>query len=38
MRNEHNILIENPEGKRPLGRPRCRWDDNFILNLNGNVI
>ena len=23
----------NPEGKRPLGRPRCRWEDNIKMNL-----
>jgi hypothetical protein len=22
-----------PEGKRPLGRPRCRWDDNIKMDL-----
>jgi hypothetical protein len=22
-----------PEGKRPLGRPRCRWEDNIKLDL-----
>jgi hypothetical protein len=22
-----------PEGKRPLGRPRCRWEDNIKINL-----
>jgi len=22
-------LVEEPEGKRALGRPRCRWDDNI---------
>ena len=22
-----------PEGKRPLGRPRCRWEDNIKMNL-----
>jgi hypothetical protein len=21
--------VESPEGKRPLGRPRCRWEDNI---------
>ena len=21
------------EGKRPLGRPRCRWEDNIIMDL-----
>jgi hypothetical protein len=25
MRNAYNILVGKPEGKRPLGRPRCRW-------------
>jgi hypothetical protein len=23
----------NPEGKRPLGKPRRRWDDNIIIDL-----
>ena len=23
------------EGKRPLGRPRCRWEDNIKMNLKG---
>jgi hypothetical protein len=26
MRNVYNILVGNPEGKRPLRRPRCRWE------------
>jgi hypothetical protein len=21
------VVVENPEGKRPLGKPRCRWED-----------
>jgi hypothetical protein len=25
--NAHRILVETPEGKRPLGRPRRRWED-----------
>jgi hypothetical protein len=25
MRNAYNILAGESEGKRPLGRPRCRW-------------
>jgi hypothetical protein len=25
--NENRILIGKPEGKRPLRRPRCRWED-----------
>jgi hypothetical protein len=24
-RNAYRILMGKPEGKRPLGRPRCRW-------------
>jgi hypothetical protein len=27
-RNAYTILVRNPEGKRPLGRPRRRWEDN----------
>jgi hypothetical protein len=23
----YRVLVEKPEGKRPLGRPRCRWED-----------
>jgi hypothetical protein len=26
-------LVGRPEGKRPLGRPRHRWEDNIKLNL-----
>jgi hypothetical protein len=26
-------LVENPEGKRPLGRPRYRWEDNIKMDL-----
>jgi hypothetical protein len=25
MRNAYRILVEKPGGKRPLGRPKCRW-------------
>jgi hypothetical protein len=27
------VLVGKPEGKRPLGRPRNRWDDNFKMDL-----
>jgi hypothetical protein len=27
------ILVGKPEGKRPLGRPRCRWVDNIKMDL-----
>jgi hypothetical protein len=30
---KYSILIGEPEGKRPLGRPRCRWKDNIRMNL-----
>jgi hypothetical protein len=28
-----NIPIDQPEGKRPLGRPRHRWKDNIKMDL-----
>jgi hypothetical protein len=28
MRNAQNILAENSKGKKPLGRPRRRWEIN----------
>jgi hypothetical protein len=27
-RNEYKILVGKPEGKRPIGRPRCKMEDN----------
>jgi hypothetical protein len=27
------ILVGIPEGKRPLGRPRCKWEDNIKMEL-----
>jgi hypothetical protein len=32
-RNTYRILVGKPEGKRPLGRPRCRWVDNIKIYL-----
>jgi hypothetical protein len=32
-RNPYRILVGKPKGKRPLGRPRCRWEDNIKLYL-----
>jgi hypothetical protein len=26
-------LVGRPEGKRPLGRPRCKWEDNIKMDL-----
>jgi hypothetical protein len=31
-RNAYRILVGNPEGKRPLGRPRHRWVDNIKID------
>jgi hypothetical protein len=28
-RGVYRILVEKPEGNGPLGRPRCRWEDNM---------
>jgi hypothetical protein len=32
-RNVYMILVAKPEGKRPLGRPRRRWEDNVKMDL-----
>jgi hypothetical protein len=32
-RNAYRLLVGKPEGKRPLGRPRRRWVDNFRMDL-----
>jgi hypothetical protein len=32
-RNAYMTLVGNPEGKRPLGRPRRRWVDNIKMDL-----
>ena len=31
----YSILLGKPEGMRPLGRPRRRWVDNIIMDLQG---
>jgi hypothetical protein len=31
--NAYRILVENPEGKRPLGRPRPRWVHTIKMDL-----
>jgi hypothetical protein len=33
MRNVYNILARKTEGKRQLGRLRCRWKDNIRIDL-----
>jgi len=32
-RGVHRVLVGKPEGKRPLGRPRRRWEDNIKMDL-----
>jgi hypothetical protein len=33
-RSAYRILVGKPEGKRPLGRPSCRWVDNLKMDLS----
>jgi hypothetical protein len=33
LRNEYKIFVGRPEQKRPLGRPRHRWEDNIRMEL-----
>jgi hypothetical protein len=33
VRGAYNILVGKPEGKRPIGRPRHRWEDNIKMDL-----
>jgi hypothetical protein len=33
-RNAYKNFIGIPEGKRPRGRPRSRWEDNIIMDLS----
>jgi hypothetical protein len=33
MRGAYNILVGRPEWRRPLGRPKRRWEDNIKMNL-----
>jgi hypothetical protein len=41
VRGVYNILVWRPEGRRPLGRPKRRWEDNIKMDLReiefGNV-
>ena len=32
-RNAYRVLVGKPEGKRSLGRPRRRWEDNIKMDL-----
>jgi hypothetical protein len=33
VRGAYNILVGRPEGRRPLERPRRRWEDNIKMDL-----
>jgi hypothetical protein len=32
-RSVYRVLVGGPEGKRPLGKPRHRWEDNIKMDL-----
>jgi hypothetical protein len=32
-RGVNTVLVERHEGKRPLWRPRCRWEDNIKMDV-----
>jgi hypothetical protein len=36
-RNGYRILVGKPEGKRSLGRPRCRWVNNVKMDLRERI-
>jgi len=33
-RDVYMVLVGKPEGRRPLGIPRCRWEDNIKMDLH----
>jgi len=33
IRGVHRALVVKPEGKKPLGRPRRKWEDNIKMDL-----
>jgi hypothetical protein len=37
-RRIYRVLVGRPEGKRTLGRPRCRWEDNIKMDLGETEI
>jgi len=32
-RDVYKVLVGKPEGKRPLGKPRCRWEGNIKVDM-----
>jgi hypothetical protein len=37
-RSVYKVLVGRPEGERPLGRPRHRWEDNIKMDIREIVI
>jgi hypothetical protein len=37
-RGVYRVLVGRPEGKRPLGRPRRRWEDRIKMDLREKEI
>jgi len=35
MRNTYTIIVGKSEGKRPLGKPKRRWEDTIKMNVKG---
>jgi hypothetical protein len=33
----YNVLVGRLQGKRPLGKPRLRWDDNIKMDLQKDM-
>jgi hypothetical protein len=33
MRNAYRIMVTKTKGKKPLGRPNCKWEDNIRMDL-----
>jgi hypothetical protein len=33
IRRAYKILVGKPEGRKLLGRPRCRWEDNIKMDV-----
>ena len=38
MRGVCSVLVGKPEGKRPLGRPRLRWEDNIKMDVQDMIV
>jgi hypothetical protein len=34
-RGLYRVLVRKSDGKRPLGRPGCRWEDNIEMDFQG---